>query len=242
MGSERCVARFAFRHSAPSPRCARSRGGDRAHQVVTAVTSRKRQARPQVAENTGGAGGRRVRKGWHTPCSVDGTTGFPGAPHEDPPIQLAAFADDADAPERAHLAPERAQLARPDAGASAAAAGDATPGSDHPLSAHIGQKAQEQKILDQWNTNAQGRNQGLVHLVDYSYARPTRLETTPPNVKLNAAHRDALRQGDKNGWDEQQWKANLGDKTFNDLKKQGYFSEFAGANTVPVGANAAQWQ
>lgn len=115
-------------------------------------------------------------------------------------------------------------------------------GNEHPLSQHIGQKAQEQKILDQWNSNAQGRNQGLVHLVDYSYARPPKINTTPPKQGLTPEQMNILKQGDKNGWNEQQWKAKLGDKTFNDLNKQGYFSNFAGANGVPVGANAQKWQ
>lgn len=33
-------------------------------------------------------------------------------------------------------------------------------------------RLQEHEALDAWNVNAEGRNQGLVHLVDYAYARP----------------------------------------------------------------------
>ncbi|WP_224365544.1 hypothetical protein [Hyalangium versicolor] len=111
------------------------------------------------------------------------------------------------------------------------------------LESHFGRKTQEQAALNQWNTNAAGRNQGVVHLIDYAYARPTKFDTTPPNVKLTPQQQQALKQGDKLGWNEAQWKQNLGETNFNSLKSKGYFSEFAGGdNKVPVGANPQRWQ
>lgn len=40
------------------------------------------------------------------------------------------------------------------------------------LNKHLERKLEEQKALAQWNTNAQGRNQGLAHILDYAYAKP----------------------------------------------------------------------
>jgi hypothetical protein len=40
------------------------------------------------------------------------------------------------------------------------------------MKANIGRKAAEQRELQKWNPNAQGRSQGLVHILDYAYARP----------------------------------------------------------------------
>ncbi len=40
------------------------------------------------------------------------------------------------------------------------------------LAGHVDKLASERASLDKWNLNAQGRNQGLVHVVDYARARP----------------------------------------------------------------------
>jgi hypothetical protein len=46
------------------------------------------------------------------------------------------------------------------------------PAKQQALLGHFTRKVEEQKALGQWNTNAQGRNQGLAHILDYAYARP----------------------------------------------------------------------
>lgn len=43
---------------------------------------------------------------------------------------------------------------------------------DDDMRAMAEKRAQEQTALEKWNVNAEGRNQGLVHLVDYTAARP----------------------------------------------------------------------
>ena len=40
------------------------------------------------------------------------------------------------------------------------------------LSGHVDKLAGERKSLAKWNNNGDGRNQGLVHVVDYAHARP----------------------------------------------------------------------
>ena len=55
------------------------------------------------------------------------------------------------------------------------------------LTGHFGQRVRDQAALSKWNINAEGRNQGLVHLIDYAYARPSSLSVTPEaNVKSQA--------------------------------------------------------
>ncbi|WP_224243487.1 hypothetical protein [Hyalangium gracile] len=111
------------------------------------------------------------------------------------------------------------------------------------LNSHFDRKAQEQAALNQWNTNGAGRNQGLVHLIDYSYARPTKLDATPPNLNLTPEQKQTLQKGDKAGWNEADWRKNLGNENFDQLKSKGYFSEFTGGdNKMPVGAKPQQWQ
>jgi len=47
------------------------------------------------------------------------------------------------------------------------------------LTAHFKQQVTDQKALSKWNINAEGRNQGLVHLLDYAFARPSKLAVSP---------------------------------------------------------------
>lgn len=42
------------------------------------------------------------------------------------------------------------------------------------LAPHVDKLVAERKELDKWNLNAEGRNQGLVHIIDYAYAPPPR--------------------------------------------------------------------
>lgn len=44
------------------------------------------------------------------------------------------------------------------------------------LEGFIKTKRQEQRALGRWNLNAAGRNQGLVHIIDYAYAPPPRTQ------------------------------------------------------------------
>ncbi|MEO6910494.1 MAG: hypothetical protein ABI158_06185 [Edaphobacter sp.] len=47
------------------------------------------------------------------------------------------------------------------------------------LKGHLEQRVKDLAALSKWNINAEGRNQGLVHLLDYAYARPSSLSVTP---------------------------------------------------------------
>ncbi|MFY0567716.1 hypothetical protein ACN28E_28345 [Archangium lansingense] len=119
--------------------------------------------------------------------------------------------------------------------------GKLTEAQKQPLEAHIGKKKEEQKILgDKWNTNGQGRNQGLVHLLDYAYARPNKIDTTPPSTKLTDAEKSKLAQGDKAGWDGARWKEELGEKRFTELNDKGYFRKFQTEEGKHFGPNGAK--
>ncbi|HEY9778928.1 MAG TPA: DUF4157 domain-containing protein [Leptolyngbyaceae cyanobacterium] len=60
-------------------------------------------------------------------------------------------------------------------------------------------KPEEQKALAQWNTNAQGRNQGLAHILDYAYARPPKkgLEELEANTGGQPISGKGLREQNK---------------------------------------------
>ncbi|MFM0649620.1 hypothetical protein PQR14_35335 [Paraburkholderia bryophila] len=70
-------------------------------------------------------------------------------------------------------APETASSSTTDGSAahtpSGAPSSTSTPVS---LEALTTRRVSEQASFDKWNPNAQGRNQGLVHVIDYAYARP----------------------------------------------------------------------
>ncbi|MGE5493599.1 MAG: hypothetical protein ACM31P_20265 [Actinomycetota bacterium] len=55
------------------------------------------------------------------------------------------------------------------------------------LEPHVAKLAAERKELDKWNLNADGRNQGLVHIIDYAYAPPPKTQNAQLSELL--AHR-----------------------------------------------------
>ncbi len=74
---------------------------------------------------------------------------------------------------------DSAQAPAPAEAAPAPAAPSMAPAAAHKFGdgfseAFVAKKAEEQAALGKWNLNGDSRNQGLVHLLDYSHARPPR--------------------------------------------------------------------
>ncbi|MEL6894180.1 MAG: hypothetical protein AAFP84_21495, partial [Actinomycetota bacterium] len=88
--------------------------------------------------------------------------------------------------------------ARPDV--TATPTDDAVPGrpsdpaSIDELRNRTGAGSPEQQALSTWNDNASGRNQGLVHLIDYSYAPPAKVDSPMAQAarQLDAAETTAI--------------------------------------------------
>jgi hypothetical protein len=72
------------------------------------------------------------------------------------------------------------------------------------LQPHFEQRKTDQEALSKWNTNGQGRNQGVVHLLDYGYARPSNLslgnkKDVMKQNGLSGEQYDALSKADHEG-------------------------------------------
>jgi hypothetical protein len=72
------------------------------------------------------------------------------------------------------------------------------------LTPHLEQRVKDQAALSKWNVNGEGRNQGVVHLLDYANARPSNLSLSKESdVKKQTGLSDeqyaALSKADRSG-------------------------------------------
>jgi hypothetical protein len=72
------------------------------------------------------------------------------------------------------------------------------------LGSHIQQRVSDQASLSKWNVNGEGRNQGVVHLLDYAHARPSNLslgkkDDVKKQTGLSDEQYDALSNADRSG-------------------------------------------
>lgn len=96
------------------------------------------------------------------------------------------------------------------------------------LEAHVGKLSSERASLDKWNSNSDGRNQGLVHIVDYAKARPAAKVkgTSLANTNLE----DHIGRGALTGESIRKKLGSEGSKAIKDKD----FAKFAKANLMPL--------
>lgn len=95
------------------------------------------------------------------------------------------------------------------------------------LSGHVDKLRSERASLDKWNLNGEGRNQGLVHVVDYAHARPATSVKGKYGSLENTNLEDTIGRGAASGED-------IREKLLAKGVAEKDFGKFASANLTPT--------